>query len=350
MLTLDYELKPVVSGVPQGTVLGPVLFLVHILDICSNLSEGTCSSSFADDTRIWRGVSSTLDCNNLQNDLRSVYASADLINMTFNSKKFEWLRYTAGTSPSPEFSYQAPDSSGITQKTELRDLGVTMSTDLTFNLQIEKVITTASQMVGWGMRTFRSRGRHFMMVLLKSLVQPHLDYCSQLWCPSSQGHINGLENVQKSVVKKIWDRGLSSLNYWEQLQYLRLYSQERRRERYMMIFIWKISQGLVSGYQIPFSANSRTGRTAVPAKLANHSVPASVRLAKENSLRVKGCQLFNLLPAVLRNADHGDIDMFKNNLDHYLSCVPDQPTTIGLQRAAHTNSLTHQVPMMGGWQ
>ena len=344
------ELKPVVSGVPQGTVLGPVLFLVHILDTCSNLSEGTCSSSFADDTRIWRGVSSTLDCNNLQNDLRSVYASADLINMTFNSKKFEWLRYTAGTSPSPEFSYQAPDSSGITQKTELRDLGVTMSTDLTFNLQIEKVITTASQMVGWGMRTFRSRGRHFMMVLLKSLVQPHLDYCSQLWCPSSQGHINGLENVQKSVVKKIWDRGLSSLNYWEQLQYLRLYSQERRRERYMMIFIWKISQGLVSGYQIPFSANSRTGRTAVPAKLANQSVPASVRLAKENSLRVKGCQLFNLLPAVLRNADHGDIDMFKNNLDHYLSCVPDQPTTIGLQRAAHTNSLTHQVPMMGGWQ
>ena len=207
--------------------------------------------------------------------------------MTFNSKKFEWLRYSAGTSPSPDFKYQAPDSSDIPLKTELRDLGVTICTDLTFNLQIEKVITTASQMVGWGKRTFRSRGRYFMLVLLKSLVQPHLDYCSQLWCPSAQGHINGIENVQKSLVKQIWDRGLAGLHYWDKLQYLRLYSQERRRERYMVIFIWKISQGLVSGYQIPFSVNSRSGRTAVPAQLAKQSVPAKVREAKENSLRVK---------------------------------------------------------------
>ena len=86
-----------------------------------------------------------------------------------------------------------------------------------------------------------------------------------------------------------------------------------------MIFIWKISQGLVSGYEIPFSVNSRTGRSAVSAQLASQSVPGKVRVAKENSLRVKGCQLFNLLPAVIRNADHGDILMFKNNLDHYLS-------------------------------
>ena len=189
-----------------------------------------------------------------------------------------------------------------------------------------------------------------MLVLLKSLVQPHLDYCSQLWCPSSQGHINGIENVQKSLVKQIWDRGLAGLHYWDKLQYLRLYSQERRRERYMVIFIWKISQGLVSGYQIPFSVNSRSGRTAVPAQLDKQSVPAKVREAKENSLRVKGCQLFNLLPAVLRNAEHGDTLMFKNNLDHYLSSVPDQPTTIGLLRAAQTNSLTHQIPLMGGWE
>ena len=78
--------------------------------------------------------------------------------------------------------------------------------------------------------------------------------------------------------------------------------------------------------------------------------PSTVRAAKENSLRVKGCQLFNLLPPVLRNADHGDILMFKNNLDHYLSSVPDQPTISGLSRAAKTNSLLHQIPMMGGWE
>ena len=96
--------EQVISGVPQGTVLGPVLFLVHILGLCSNLSPGTSSSAFADDTRIWRGVSTEADCSNLQDDLQSVYASADLINMLFNSKKFEWIRYTAGSKTPPDFT------------------------------------------------------------------------------------------------------------------------------------------------------------------------------------------------------------------------------------------------------
>ena len=153
-----------------------------------------------------------------------------------------------------------------------------------------------------------------MMVLLKSLVQPHLDYCSQLWCPASQGHINKLEGVQRSLVLKIYDKDLQGMNYWDKLQCLRLYSQERRRERYQIIFIWKLSQGLVSGYSIPFAVNERTGRWAVPAQLSKQAVPSSVRRAKESSMRVRGCQLFNLLPAVLRNANHGDILMFKGEV------------------------------------
>ena len=116
-----------------------------------------------------------------------------------------------------------------------------------------------------------------------------------------------------------------------------------------MIFIWKISQGLVSGYDINFTMNPRTGRWAVPAKMPKQGVPSSVCNAKANSLRIKGVQLFNLLPAVLRGANHGDVLMFKNNLDHYLSLVPDQPTMPGLSRAALNNSLLYQVPMMGGW-
>merc|ERR1711888_551474 len=76
-------LAPVVSGVPQGTVLGPVLFLVHILGLCSDLSPGTFSSSFADDTRIWRGVGTETDCSKLQEDLHIVYENASYINMEF---------------------------------------------------------------------------------------------------------------------------------------------------------------------------------------------------------------------------------------------------------------------------
>ena len=319
------------------------------MDICQGISDGTSSSSFADDTKVWRGVKTSEDCNALQLDLQAVYDASEHINMIFNSKKFEWLRYPHSNMEPPDVCYTAPDSSLISQKTCLRDLGVNMSSDLTFTLQVEKVVTTANQVAGWGLRTFRSRSRRLVLQILKSLVQPHLDYCSQLWSPSAQRLINNLEAVQKSLISRISDDALRAATYWEKLQLLNLFSQERRRERYMIIFLWKISQGLVLGYDIPFHYNNRTGRWAIPAPVIVNGVPTNVRQAKENSLRVKGCRLFNLLPAVLRNANHRDILMFKNNLDHFLSSIPDQPTTPGLTRAADTNSLLHQVPMSNNW-
>ena len=103
----------------------------------------------------------------------------------------------------------------------------------------------------------------------------------------------------------------------------------------MIIFVWKISQGLVSGYTIPFSSPyNRTGRKAIL-----HHAPQSATLA------VRGAQLFNAMPASLRNSDHGDVLMFKNHLDIYLLNIPDQPTVAGLTRAAQSNSLLHQVPL-----
>ena len=339
------SLVPVVSGVPQGTVLGPVLFLVHIRGISSNLSPGTNSSSFADDTRIWRGVKTEEDCVHLQSDLQSVYGWASQVNMMFNSSKFEWIRYAADPDMAPTFQYRGPDLSSIEKKDNLRDLGVRLSSDLSFTLQIEKAVSSASQMVGWGLRTFRGRSSYLLLTLFKSLVQPHLDYCSQLWSPSNQGDINKIEKVQKSLVSRISDHKLQGLNYWGKLKTLRLYSQERRRERYVIIFLWKISQGLVSGYTVPFtSRSSRTGRKAVPARVPQ-SAPADVRSARAGSLAVKGAQLFNLLPAHLRNSEHGDILMFKNHLDLFLGDIPDQPSVPGLVRGAQSNSLLHQIPI-----
>ena len=89
-----------------------------------------------------------------------------------------------------------------------------------------------------------------MLTLLRSLIQPRLDYCSQLWSPRDQSSINRLDNVQRQFLAQIRDGSLLGKNYWEKLSLLRVYSQERRRERYQVCFLWKISQGLVDGYSI----------------------------------------------------------------------------------------------------
>ena len=181
-----------------------------------------------------------------------------------------------------------------------------------------------------------------MLTILCSLVQPRLDYCSQLWSPRDQYSINLLEGVQHNFLSQIHDRALPGLNYWEKLSELRVYSQERRRERYQICFLWKLSQGLIEGYSVKWQWSDRRGRFAIPNTIVSNA-PTKVKQARERSLGVHGARLFNMLPKSLRNEDSGDFPLFKNHLDIFLAMVPDQPTTSGLARQAASNSLLDQV-------
>ena len=134
-------------------------------------------------------------------------------------------------------------------------------------------------------------------------------------------------------------------DYMDRLASLKMYSQERRRERYQIIFIWKICQGLVQGYNLEFSSSDRRGRMVVPNTVHRHA-PAAVRQARESSLGVKGARIFNLLPVWIRTINGVSVDRFKCELDRFLSGVPDQPTVPGRQRAAATNSLLDQLQLI----
>ena len=337
------NLMPVLSGVPQGTVLGPVLFLIHIMDIAANLSAGTTATSFADDTRVQRGISCSQDCSDLQKDLESIYKWAETVNMHFNSDKFECLRFWPHSNDPPTHEYKGPDENVITVKDSLKDLGVEVSSTLDFKTHVSKVVASASKLTGWALRSFRRRNKLTMRSIWHCLVQPKMDYCSQLWSPCDQQSINKIESVQRHFVEKI--KGLEEMCYWEKLKVLKMYSQERRRERYIIIFLWKLSQNMVRGYNVTFCENPRRGRLVVPSH-PPQSASARVKQARESSLQVKGAKLFNLLPTYLRNIDAENVDTFKKELDWYLSPVPDEPTSAGLLQVAETNSLLHQIPLM----
>ena len=253
------------------------------------------------------------------------------------------MRYWPGREP-PEQPYLSPSGTPIEQKSHLRDLGVELSDNCSFQLHIENVVTAVSKLTGWVLRTFRSRSTIVMMTCWKSLLQSRLDYCSQLWSPSDQASISKLEAVAKHFTSHI--AGMDGMDYWERLAALSMYSQERRRERYIIIFIWKLAMGLVKGYSsIGFVYNSRRGWTAVP-KTTHQGAPACVRNARDASLAVKGVALFNLCPQGLRDMASDHQERFKQNLDAWLFDIPDQPTVPGCTRAALSNSLLHQVPMM----
>ena len=285
-------------------------------------------------------TNSLSDCQGLQQDLQAVYRGAEEVNMVFNGDKFEVLRFWPGPTPRPNNSYCDPDGNTIEVKDNLRDLGVQISSDLTFSTHIENIVAAATKMVGWVCRTFRRRSRMLMLTAWKSLIQSKLDYCSQLWSPSDQASISSLEGVARNFTSRI--AGMDGLDYWERLQSLRMYSQERRRERYQIIFIWKLSQGLVTGYHLPFQQNVRRGLLVSVPPMATTSA-AAVKKARESSLQVKGARLFNLVPRDLRDMKAVTVDTFKVGLDAWLANIPDQPTIPGRQRAALTNSLIDQV-------
>ena len=112
----------------------------------------------------------------------------------------------------------------------------------------------------------------------------------------------------------------------------------------MIVFLWKLSQGMVQGFDMKFTLTSgRRGRCVIPHEVVQSS-PAMVRNARQNSLGSKGARLFNLLPPDIRNINSDSVDTFKNKLDAFLTDIPDQPTIAGSGRSADTNSLIHQLP------
>ena len=187
---------------PQGTVLGPLLFIIMIADINKDIA---CSKliSFADDTRVYNQISDTEDCDSLQRDLNSVYKWASDNNMFFNAKKFHYLPLSASQASNKSNVYINPSMDIIPQSTDVPDLGIIMSKDCSFDSHISSLSRKCKNLAGWILRSFVSRDKLTMLTLFKSLVISRLDYASQLWSPHKISQITLIEKVQQSFTKHI---------------------------------------------------------------------------------------------------------------------------------------------------
>ena len=329
---------PVISGVPQGSVIGPLLFLVLISDIDEDIVDAVVKS-FADDTRALHHILTAEDVTTLQKELQKLYKWSDANNMLLNDGKFEAMRYGLNNDIKSSTCYKTPSGQTITVKSTIKDLGVLLSDDCSFNDHINNITEKARDMVAWILRTFNTRQPEHMLLLYKTLVRPILEYCSVLWSPLDIGSIRTLEEIQRSFVRKIhYD---ADSDYWKRLEDLKLYSLERRRERYQIIYVWKILEGLVPNVnsKIESVMHARLGRKC------NVPILKQGRLQKFRaaSLAVHGANLFNALPKSVRGITGTKVDAFKRSLDNYLKSLPDQPLMPGYTkyRRASSNSIIH---------
>ena len=162
----------VVSGVPQGSVLGPLMFLAFISDLGAELGpEDSTILKYVDDTKLVKGVSSLEDIKSLQRDLEVLYQWQRSNNMEWNSTKFQALRMGADSRLRESSLLFTPDFAEPIEETQgAKDLGVIMDSAGSFRAQRAKAASKTRQKAGWVLRTFRSRELGLMRELWKSLI------------------------------------------------------------------------------------------------------------------------------------------------------------------------------------
>ena len=283
----------------------------------------------------------------MQQELNKVYRWANNNAMLFNDTKFEYLVYWTHQNSTSLSGYLTNTGNQIEKSNEVRDLGVLMSGDANFTSHIKSIVSKARRQGGWILRTFSCRDRESMLTLYKATVLPILEYCSQLWSPTKAGDIRMLESVQRNFTSKICT--VRNLSYWERLELLCMYSLERRRDRYTVMYVYKVMMGIAPNlederFKIKTRYNERRGLLCEVPPMRSGAT-ARIRSAVDQSFAIRGPRLFNSLPRKIRSSNL-TFDSFKRQLDNFLSQVPDLPSAPNYPQAAAGNGLLEQLEQL----
>ncbi|CAM5132666.1 unnamed protein product [Eretmochelys imbricata] len=229
-------MEGITSGVPQGSVLGPILFNLFINDLEKGVNSEV--AKFADDTKLLRIVKTKTDCEELQKDLTKLSDWATKWQMKFNVDKYKVMHIGKNN---PNYTYTMMGANLVTTNQE-RDLRVIMDSSLKMSMQCAAAVKKANRMLRIIKKGIENKLENILLPLYKSMVRPHLEYCVQMWSPHLKKDILALEKVQRRATKMI--RGLEWIPYEERLKRLGLFILEKRRLRGDMIEVYKIMSGV----------------------------------------------------------------------------------------------------------
>ena len=183
---------------PQGSVLGPLLFLIFIDEIASQISPGSTISLFADDVTLYRPIHSVLDYHMLQIDVTAIVSWIINSLLSLQPAKCCYMvisRKRSTKSPPPPIIVQDTPLSLVDS---VKYLGIQTNSDLSWSPHVANLCNKVRRLIGLLYRRFyKHTDSTTLLQLYKSFVRPHLEYCSVVWNPYLAGDIDALERVQR---------------------------------------------------------------------------------------------------------------------------------------------------------
>ena len=281
------------SGIPQGSVLGPTLFVLFINDLPQVVESPV--ALFADDTKVFREIQSDEDRQKLQQDIDELLIWSKKWQLPFNESKCKVVHY-GKTNRKADYSLGGVK---IVEVSEEKDLGVTFDQQLSFDINTSKVVAGANSRLGLINRHFMHLETKPFTNLYKTLVRPKVEYCMTVPQPVYKKDKEKIERVQRRATKLV--KGMENKAYTERLdslEELKLPSLEYIRKRADVIQTYKIMNNTdrIDGKKF-FSPAKKSGQEAIQRELKKLNARASsgtIHSAKEWRMTGMHCQMLSL--------------------------------------------------------
>ena len=231
----------VTSGVPQGTVLAPLLFLCFINDLPNNILSTV--RLYADDVILYTAINTVEDCNKLQHDLNTLVRWAEDWKMSFNLQKCEFLRITLKKNPIA-VQYTLHDYT-IHEVTHAKYLGVVIDSKLSWSEHIKQVTNKANKVKGFLQRNLYNCPISIKTNCYKSMIKPIVEYACTIWAPHTQKDIAAIESVQRRAARFVCNNYSSFTSVNALLSYLQWPTLEHCRNQLKALTMFKIVHNLI---------------------------------------------------------------------------------------------------------